>query len=173
MEKIPQLTKIIMNNDNNVQNELPMNRILKYSSEHYFNNCDLVHEIGPDNTLLIRKWVDKNNKKNVKEYNFSYNYTLEQLEDDIANCFFLTSTIWNPDEIDFEILEDIYKTKLPDIDAVYRYKTSIVCTDVVEMLPTYEKNNFIPKTYYELFSLIGIKYDNCQEIPYVKKKDDK
>jgi hypothetical protein len=71
---------------------------------------------------------------------------------DIHYCFCFTGA--HSDEIDHESFKTIYETLLPPIKDV-----GLVCTGVLEMLETSTPERIVPKTYYELFSIIGTTED--------------
>ncbi len=148
-----------------------MSRIVKYTNKHHFNKYSIVHEYRPDNTL-IRKWVDKNDNV-VEVYDFNDNLNIKQLETDIWRCFMITGTIFKADQIPFETLESIYETKLPYIKSINQYDVGMVCTGVVERLKTYKEIKPVPKTYYELFSIIGVERDWNDNESIIKKNGDK
>lgn len=83
--------------------------------------------------------------------------TLESLLDDIYFGFCFTSTY--RDTEDEELYSTIYETKLPLGTEVYQYDTGTVCQGVIEMLDTSSKVDEKPTTYYELFKIIGIRYE--------------
>ena len=90
---------------------------------------------------------------------------LEDLVEDIYRSFCFTGACHDYNGHDEELHRAIYESKLPSGTKLYRYDTGTVCQGVVEMLETSEKVGE-PKSYYELFEIIGIpcEYDEVQTV---------
>lgn len=108
----------------------------------------LVHEKNEDGTV-VRKW-ENDEGEIVQEIQLNGTMSLAEMENDILSCFWLTGT-GCLDMNDLEVFKIIHETKLPFIKEVRKYDWWIDGPSKPEEV--------IPKTYYELFSIIGIKPD--------------
>lgn len=150
--------------------KLQITKMKKYKSKHHFNYYILIHEKTKDGT--IRKW-ETNEGRIIGKCKLDGTMKLEEMELDIGLCFCFTGASFK-DKHDFELFKTIYETKLPCVKEVRKYDTKKAYAGFAEILGVSVPEKMIPKTYYELFSIIGVEKDeNMKELQVISNDNEK